>query len=85
MRFFNLISSVLAICFSIVFAVPLAAQEAAPPEQELQGAFPKKPPYSPYADRHFPERVYWGDTHLGSDNPRGLWKRMTGYEEKTRP
>ncbi|MGE5817173.1 MAG: DUF3604 domain-containing protein, partial [Deltaproteobacteria bacterium] len=22
------------------------------------------PNYSPYADRHFPERVYWGDTHL---------------------
>jgi hypothetical protein len=43
---------------------PTAAQEPAPPEQELKDVFPKKPPYSPYADRHFPERVYWGDTHL---------------------
>jgi hypothetical protein len=40
------------------------AQEPAPPPQDLQNVFPKKPPYSPYADRHFPERVYWGDTHL---------------------
>jgi Protein of unknown function (DUF3604) len=63
MRSFNLIS-VLIICFSIVVVVPLVAQESPPPEQELQGVFPKKPPYSPYADRHFPERVYWGDTHL---------------------
>jgi Protein of unknown function (DUF3604) len=64
MRSFNLVSSVFALCFSISVAVPLSAQEPAPPEQELQSVFPKKPAYSPYADRHFPERVYWGDTHL---------------------
>ena len=40
------------------------AQEPAPPAQELERVLPKKPPYSPYAGRHFPERVYWGDTHL---------------------
>src|SRR5512133_3662375 len=49
---------------STVCAVTLLAQEPAPPEQELQGAYPKKAPYSPYASRSFPERVYWGDTHL---------------------
>jgi hypothetical protein len=64
MRPSTLMNSVLAICFSIGVVMPLVAQEPAPPEQELQGVFPKKPPYSPYADRHFPERVYWGDTHL---------------------
>ena len=41
-----------------------SAQEPPPPAQELENVFPKKPPYSPYAGRHFPERVYWGDTHL---------------------
>ena len=41
-----------------------SAQEPPPPVQELEKSFPKKPPYSPYAGRHFPERVYWGDTHL---------------------
>jgi len=45
-------------------AMPTSAQEPAPPQQDLQKVFPKKHPYSPYADRHFPERVYWGDTHL---------------------
>lgn len=53
-----------------VCAVTLWAQEPAPPglppppEQELQSVYPKKAPYSPYAERNFPERVYWGDTHL---------------------
>ena len=41
-----------------------SAQEPPPPVQELEKSFPKKPPYSPYVGRHFPERVYWGDTHL---------------------
>ena len=40
------------------------SQEPAPPAQELEKSFPKKPPYSAYAGRNFPERVYWGDTHL---------------------
>ena len=55
---------VLLLCALTVAAIPLMAQEPAPPEQQLQSVYPKKPPYSPYADRHFPERVYWGDTHL---------------------
>ena len=28
----------------------------------------KKPTYSPYAGRFFPTRVYWGDTHVHTDN-----------------
>jgi hypothetical protein len=55
---------VLPIVMLWLFTAQVFAQEPAPPEQELQNVFPKKPPYSPYADRHFPERVYWGDTHL---------------------
>jgi len=57
--------SLLATPVLLVFvAKPMIAQEPSPPAQDLQNVFPKKPPYSPYADRHFPERVYWGDTHL---------------------
>src|ERR1700738_373235 len=57
--------SLLAIPLLLVcLAGPTNAQEPAPPAQDLEKVFPKKPPYSPYADRHFPERVYWGDTHL---------------------
>ena len=50
----------------VALSVPavVRAQEPAPPVQELEKSFPKKPPYSPYVGRHFPERVYWGDTHL---------------------
>jgi hypothetical protein len=59
-----LVAMVLAHCFSIVVVMPLAAQEPTPPAQDLEKVFPKKPPYSPYAGRNFPERVYWGDTHL---------------------
>jgi hypothetical protein len=59
------------------------AQESSPPVQDLQNIFPKKPPYSPYADRHFPERVYWGDTHLhtaislDAERPGAAWARAT--------
>jgi hypothetical protein len=41
-----------------------ASQEPAPSAQALEKVFAAKPPYSPYAGRHIPERVYWGDTHL---------------------
>src|ERR1700704_818997 len=50
--------------FALSISGRLASQEPPPPAQDLDKSFPKKPPYSPYAARHFPERVYWGDTHL---------------------
>ncbi|HKV77648.1 MAG TPA: DUF3604 domain-containing protein [Candidatus Sulfotelmatobacter sp.] len=50
---------------SVLQPVPdVRTQEPAPPAQDLAKAFPKNPPYSPYAGRHIPERVFWGDTHL---------------------
>jgi hypothetical protein len=60
------IASVAILGLLVALSVPVLAmaQEPSPPVQDLQNIFPKKPPYSPYADRHFPERVYWGDTHL---------------------
>jgi len=32
--------------------------------ESLEKSFPTKRPYSPYADRAFPTRVFFGDTHL---------------------
>lgn len=32
--------------------------------ERLENVFPKKAPYSPYADRNFPARPLFGDTHL---------------------
>lgn len=33
-------------------------------KQNAEKAFPAKPPYSPYANRAYPARPYFGDTHL---------------------
>src|SRR5688572_1622663 len=42
-----------------------AAQDTGKPdEQSLQKVHPAKPAYSPYVDRNFPTRPYFGDTHL---------------------
>lgn len=42
-----------------------AAQDAGVPDKTaLDKAHPAKPAYSPYADRNFPTRPYFGDTHL---------------------
>ena len=34
-----------------------------PSKESLSGLYPGKA-YSPYAQRSFPDRVFWGDTHL---------------------
>jgi hypothetical protein len=39
------------------------AQEPIPSKESIERAFPK-PPYSPYADRNYPTRPLFGDTHL---------------------
>ncbi len=59
------ISNLLALLLLLFVAVPLVAQDTGEPDKaSLEKAYPSKRPYSPYADRHFPDRVYWGDTHL---------------------
>ena len=48
----------------LVFALPACAQELpALDKKTAEEVLPKKP-YSPYVDRGYPTRVYWGDTHL---------------------
>jgi hypothetical protein len=62
------LSSLPAFLLVLFVAVPLVAQDTGEPDKaSLEKAYPSKRPYSPYADRHFPERVYWGDTHLHTD------------------
>jgi uncharacterized protein DUF3604 len=54
-----------ALLLLLFVASPLVAQDTGEPDKaSLETAYPSKRPYSPYADRHFPDRVYWGDTHL---------------------
>jgi Protein of unknown function (DUF3604) len=44
-----------------LFSNTVVAQDIAPPRDQVQQA---KPEYSPYVDDYFPQRVYFGDTHL---------------------
>jgi hypothetical protein len=49
------------------------------PTEDDAGAMAAKRSYSPYAGRAFPTRVYWGDTHVHTDNSldaRGLGVKL---------
>ena len=47
----------------MVPASTLASDAGVPSAEVLKGLYPGKE-YSPYAQRNFPNNVYWGDTHL---------------------
>lgn len=48
----------------VAFSPAASAQEMMASEGQLNALFPEGVPYSPYADRNFPERPLWGDSHL---------------------
>ncbi|MGV6806015.1 MAG: DUF3604 domain-containing protein [Ruegeria sp.] len=56
-----------------------------PSEESLQDLYPGQA-YSPYAQRSFPTRVYWGDTHIhtGLSMDAGLFGNTTGLETMLR-
>ena len=57
-------SQILAGLTAACLLTPAWAQDVgAPPTQQLQQALPK-PAYSPYVNRDFPTRPFFGDTHL---------------------
>ena len=66
------------------FAVPATAQFT-PSEQSLSDMYPGKA-YSPYAQRSFPDRVFWGDTHLhtGLSMDAGLFGARLGLDDAYR-
>src|SRR3990172_3808075 len=45
----------------------VALGQEIPTEADLKRAEQRKPDYSPYPDQHFPNRVFWGDTHHHSN------------------
>jgi hypothetical protein len=49
------------IALSTLVVLPLAAQDVRVPEEEYEA---QERPYSPYVDDHYPQNVYFGDTHL---------------------
>jgi hypothetical protein len=50
-----------AVC---LFAFAAPAQEPAPSDESLAKGHAREEAYSPWANRNFPNRVLWGDTHL---------------------
>lgn len=67
MKLRHLVQSVCAAGLLVGIAIPAIAQvrsDAGTPDRDTAAQVFKKPPYSPYAGRSFPTRVFWGDTHL---------------------
>jgi hypothetical protein len=86
----KLMLSVLAFVYALVLATGVQAQDQNPvgltPTSEDEAGMGKRPTYSPYAQRGFPTQVYWGDTHVHTDNSldaRGLGVTL-GPEEAFR-
>ena len=61
-----MIGSNLAATFVVALMIPLpaAAQDAGTPSADLLSEIYTGKAYSPYAQRSFPERPLWGDSHL---------------------
>jgi hypothetical protein len=79
-------SPLLAIVLSLLLpAVALASDIGSPDPKVLEGLYPGAA-YSPYAQRTFPSRVYWGETHLhtGFSLDAGLFGAVTNHEDAYR-
>jgi hypothetical protein len=65
MKVAHRILSILVGLAFLSFSLSVLAQDAGTPDKaEIEKLMPTRRPYSPYADRPFPTRVFWGDTHL---------------------
>ena len=62
-----------------------ATAQIHPSKESLSDIYPGKA-YSPYAQRRFPDRVYWGDTHLhtGLSVDAGLFGARLGLDDAYR-
>ena len=70
----------------LAFALPALASDIASPDPEvIKGLYPGKA-YSPYAQRSFPSRIYWGETHVhtGLSLDAGLFGNTLGPEDAYR-
>ena len=73
----------LTLCLSLVMAASAVAQELTPNKEHT---ISKTEVYSPFVDQHYPNRVYWGDTHLDTANTvdAGFVGNKLGPEEAYR-
>jgi len=61
--FYPRLTTNLLCVFLLVSATTTVFAQIAPTKESLSGLYSGKA-YSPYAQRSFPDRVFWGDTHL---------------------
>jgi len=76
---------VLIITVMVLPVVIFASDIGKPSPKVLKGLYPGKA-YSPYAQRSFPSRVYWGDSHLhtGLSLDAGLFGCILDHEDAYR-
>ena len=81
----KLLLAVVAITVLTLPGMALAQDIGTPDPDVIKGLYPGKA-YSPYAQRSFPSKVYWGDTHLhtGVSLDAGLFGNTLGHEEAYR-
>lgn len=60
----NSLLSTTFLAMTMALTSSLSAQEMMAGEGQLNALFPEGTPYSPFANRNFPERPLWGDSHL---------------------
>ena len=59
------VAGILVLCLVALASPAVLAQDAGEHNPaDIEKAFPKKAPYSPYAGRSFPTQPFFGDTHL---------------------
>ena len=70
---------------SLLLFPSLSVAQIQPSEESLEGLYPGKT-YSPYASRAFPDKVYWGDTHLHTSLSldAGMFGNTLGLDESYR-
>ena len=69
----------------LLFVYPICWAEGPVSEADVSEAI-SQVSYSPYANRHFPNRVLWGDTHLHTDisMDAGAFGNRLGLDEAYR-
>jgi hypothetical protein len=69
----------------LVYSASTAFAQISPSKESLSGLYPGKA-YSPYAERSFPDQVFWGDTHLhtGLSMDAGLFGARLGLDDAYR-
>ncbi len=77
--------AITAASLALAFGASGASAQFIPSEESLSGMYPGKA-YSPYAERSFPDQVFWGDTHLHTElsMDAGLFGARLGLEDAYR-